>query len=119
MSELFPSRYFKASDIPAGRELRLRISDCQMEEVGEEEEEKPVLMFDKNKKGLVLNKTNGDTLAEAFGDDSDLWVGREIILYPTTTRFGSKKVDCLRIKVAASVDSANSELNAVVDELFA
>ena len=62
---------------------------------------KPVLYFKGKKSGLVLNKTNGRTIAAAYGPDSDMWVGKAIILYPTETDFGGKRVPCIRCKSPA------------------
>jgi hypothetical protein len=114
LNEMFPSRFFRAADIPPGRELRLRIADVAMEAVGEDGDEKPTLIFDGQKQALVLNKTNAEVLVEAFGDDSDTWVGREVLLFPTQTRYGGKKVPCLRLKVAET----NGESQAAADEIF-
>jgi len=37
------------------------------------------------------NKTNGDTMVEAFGEDSDLWVGKKFTLkLADTIAFGKK-----------------------------
>jgi hypothetical protein len=47
---------------------------------------------------MVLNLTNWDLIATFCGADSDTWTGKDIILYPTTTTFGSKTVDCIRVR---------------------
>ena len=39
---------------------------------------KPSLSFVGKEKGLVLNATNTKTLCDAYGDDSDSWIGHEI-----------------------------------------
>jgi hypothetical protein len=77
MSEAFPSRYLKATDIK-GKELNLKISACEEEEVGEGT--KPVLYFVGKEKGVVLNRTNADILAEAYGDDTDGWKNKPVVL---------------------------------------
>lgn len=50
-------------------------------------------------KGLVLNRTNGDVLADAFGDELNDWVGKEITLYKDRCQMRGKMVDCVRVKV--------------------
>jgi hypothetical protein len=62
-------------------------------------EEKPVIFWRGKDKGMILNITNWDTLEEQYGPDSDDWTGQPMILYPTETRFGSKKVPCMRIRI--------------------
>lgn len=60
---------------------------------------KPVLFFKGSEKGLALNITNARTIAGLYGGfDSDLWIGKKITLYPTTTTFGRQSMDCIRIR---------------------
>jgi hypothetical protein len=46
---------------------------------------------------LVLNKTNALILAEAFGDDTDAWVGKQITLVPTKRTFQGTLVDAIEV----------------------
>src|SRR5262249_40359664 len=70
-----------------------------------EEETKTVLYFEKAKKGLILNRTNWDKIAELTGeDDSDNWPGHRIEAYPTQTEMRGKTVDCIRIRAPAQRD---------------
>jgi hypothetical protein len=48
--------------------------------------DKPVITFSNGMK-FSLNKTNVSTLIEAFGDDSDDWIGEKVELYAGTIRF--------------------------------
>lgn len=66
---------------------------------------KPVLYFEGRKgepppkKGLGLCITNARTIAALYGGfDSEMWVGKKITLYATTTQFGPNTVDCIRIR---------------------
>ena len=102
MSEMFPSKYLRAADIPAGREVPFSIESVEMVAIEGEDELKPCLYFRNQKKGLVLNKTNGLTLAAAYGDDSEAWPGRVVALYATTTQFGGKLVPCVRLRIPAA-----------------
>jgi hypothetical protein len=97
-SEAFPSRFFKAADIP--REgLVLQIAKVEREKVGPDQENKWVVYFKGQEKQLVLNGTNWDLTAAALReDDSDNWIGKKIELYATKTQFGSKLVDCIRVR---------------------
>ena len=47
---------------------------------------------------LLLNNTNATTMVDLFGDETDEWVGKRILLRPTETTFGKKMVPCIRIK---------------------
>lgn len=66
---------------------------------------KPVLFFKETKadetgkkKGLAYNTTNCKTTAALYGDEVDNWIGKRVTLYPTTTEFGGKTVDCIRVR---------------------
>lgn len=98
MSEAFPSNYLKAADLQ-GRTIKATISVVQIEPVGQDKENKPVVYFVGKEKGLVLNKTNGMMIAYVFGDDTDDWGGAEIELYPTMTSFAGKPVEAIRVNV--------------------
>jgi hypothetical protein len=96
-SEAFPSRFWKASDLPA-RGLLLKIAKLQLEPVGIDQREKYTLYFRGQDKALVLNGTNWDLIAAFCGADSDQWTGKDVIVYPTQTTFGAKTVACIRIR---------------------
>lgn len=110
MSELFPSKYLKAADLQ-GRTIRATIEKIGIEDLsgeGKPGETKPVLYFRDRKKLLVLNKTNGMTLAQALGDDTDSWIGKEIEIFPTQTQMQGNVVSCLRVKLPAVDDFDDS-----------
>lgn len=94
MNEIFPSQYLKAADLQ-GRQVTLRIESIAMEDIGDDN--KPVCYFVGKTKGLVLNRTNGGAISAAYGDDTDGWLGKEIVVYPTKVLFGGKMTDCIRI----------------------
>ncbi len=107
LNDLFPSRYLKAADLH-GREVACVISHVATElmEGQHGREQKAVVNFRGKEKGLVLNQVNANTIADAYGDETDDWSGCTIILYPTRTQFGSKMVDCVRIRVPVRTGAA-------------
>ena len=74
----FPSRYLKANGITPG--MIATIDKVVDEVMGEAQEQKPVVYFVELPKPCVLNKTNGLTLADAFGDDETDWGGERVEL---------------------------------------
>ena len=101
ISSAFPSKFLKASDLQ-GKEVRVEIFDVRMEDVsGDGSEEKLVMYFKDKQKGLVLNITNRNRLVTAFGDETDDWLGKEILIYPEQTQFGGRPVEGLRVRVPA------------------
>jgi hypothetical protein len=91
------SKYFKAADLEA--EKKLRIESVTEEQVGERKEQKLVVWFTNDKRGLVLNKTNNRTIRGAFGDDCAEWPGKIIVLFPTMDEFRGKMVRVLRVRI--------------------
>jgi hypothetical protein len=58
-----------------------------------------VLMFKESDKELVANVTNFATIKSIHGKDPDDWGGKQITLYPCTTRFGKNPaVPCIRVR---------------------
>lgn len=98
VDQLFPGRYLKAADLPDGKDVSVRMAGVQMELMEQSREEKPVLRFVGKDRGLVLNRTNADSIAAIYGDDIAEWTDQPINLYVTTTAFGGKSVPCIRIK---------------------
>lgn len=92
--------YLKTEELQ-GRQVRVVIESVGLEEIKGEDgkENKLVARFHGKDKGLILNRTNCESLEQITGsEDYDGWVGATVVLYPTTTRFGNKTVPCLRIK---------------------
>lgn len=84
-----------------GREVTVTIEKCVAGKItGEKgrESKKPLLHFVGKQKKLAINKTNGKTIASLYGNDVENWAGKSIVLYPTTTTFGSETVECIRVK---------------------
>ena len=74
--DMFPSKFWKAEDLE-GKTMKVTISSLD-QELMRDGTTKFVLSFAGQKKGLVLNKTNGKALSIAFGKDSGGWPGKEI-----------------------------------------
>lgn len=106
MSDAFPSKYITAADLQ-GRGHLVRIRGVVIENVGKDQERRPVVYFEGKKKGLILNKTNGKKITLVTGeDDTDLWPGKSIIIYPTMVQFGDEEVEGIRVKPAGVPEPA-------------
>jgi hypothetical protein len=96
LEELYPSRWLRASDVT--KPILTTIKNVVVEEVGESEE-KPVLYFqDPSHKPLILNRTNGQTIGLLYGDDTELWRGKPLVLFCTKVQFQGKMVDAIRVR---------------------
>lgn len=97
LAEAFPSDYLKCEDLNK-RKRNLTIASVTMEKIGKDKENKLVVWFDNEDKGLILNKTNANMIAFLLDtDDTDDWEGQMITIKPSTTEFGGKTVPCIRV----------------------
>jgi hypothetical protein len=101
LSEMFPSNLLKAQDVTdVGGEMPLIIKEVKISEFDKDgggKERKPIIYFT-NDKQMVCNKTNGNALAEMFGNDSDFWLGKEVTLVVQDVDFQGKSTPAIRIK---------------------
>ena len=100
LDDLYPSKFIKASDLK-GQDVNLTITNQTVEEVGKTAEKKPVLYFKGTDKGLILNRTNANTIGKAYGQDTSAWKVKRVTLFGTTTDFAGEAVDCIRIRPPA------------------
>jgi len=100
---LFPSRYLKASDLTDG-DLTVTIESISMAKL-QGDEEKPCLYFRETPKGLILNKTNSNTITELYGDETDDWHGERIRLYSTEVDFCGRQTMALRVRMKKPAES--------------
>ncbi len=97
LNDAFPSKFITAADL-RGQDHTVTIQDVQMGEVGQNSDVKPILFFVDKPKGMVMNKTNGNTIASTLGPDTDNWRGHSITIYPSVTTFNGEEVDCIRVR---------------------
>ena len=101
----FPSKWLKAADLK-GRSVRVKISHVAMEEVGSDM--LPVVYFLGAEKGVVLNKTNSNAISDAYGQETDNWGGKDMEVFPSTTDFAGRVVDCVRMRAAQAAIQTNN-----------
>ena len=103
----FPSKWLKASDLK-GRTVRVKISHVQSEEVGGDQ--LPVIYFLGAQKGIVLNKTNSNSISDAYGFETDNWGGKEMEVFPSTTDYQGRIVECVRMRPVIMPSVASGEV---------
>lgn len=99
----FPSSYLKKEDV--GNGMVVTIKDFRIEDVGgnsDPNDNKPVIHFHETDRGLVVNKTNAEIITQIMGtDDTDGWLGRQIMLYnDPNIWFGGKQTGGIRVRPA-------------------
>ena len=100
----------KSSDVK-DRPLIATISHLKQEVVGQGQDakEKHVLYFEQGKP-MVLNRTNWDSLEEAFGDSED-WPGHKVKIKCARTQFQGKATDGIRLEAIVAKPASKNDLN--------
>lgn len=107
---MFPSKYLKAADL-GDRTHDVTIESVTVGVVGEgdDESERPIVMFREMGKGLCLNVTNAKRIIKLYGQDTDDWINKRVTIYPSECDFRGETVPCIRVKPnapAASVEKS-------------
>ncbi|HKP75325.1 MAG TPA: hypothetical protein VJT67_07255 [Longimicrobiaceae bacterium] len=89
--------YLKAADL-GGRRVTVTFEEITLEEMKGEGGKKLVVSFVGKDKKLILNRTNADTITDILGtDETEDWIGKSIVLFPSKTSYQGKRVDCIRV----------------------
>ena len=120
INDMFPGKYLKASDT-TGRDTVLTIKDVRQESLGqgEEAELKPIVYFSELEKGLVLNKTNANTISGLFGPNTGDWVGKRIAIYEAEVAFQGRMTNAIRVRLKAPTSAAVSPAASPSSEAWA
>lgn len=71
--------------------------DEQMVGQGQKAEQKICVFFNEHSKALALNKTNLKRIAELYTTNATNWIGKQVLLYRSTTDWAGKITLCLRV----------------------
>jgi hypothetical protein len=120
---MYDANWLYAFDLK-GKDVTLTIAEVEGVEVENQQQKKskkPRVLFREllkrnppDKRGLLLNKTNGKTIAKLYGNETDAWVGKRVTLYPTTTQFGRDNVECIRVRPIVPKAGGGAEVAAPV-----
>lgn len=100
ISEVFTSEYLSAADLK-GQAVTVTIAHAMsknFEDRAGESRPKPVISFQGAKKSMVLNKTNAGSIVKLYGDNTDMWIGKQIELYPAVADYMGESLDCIRLR---------------------
>lgn len=96
IDQVFGSDSLKAHDLQ-GREVTVMVESMRVAKF--DDGDKLELRFSGKDKGLLLNKTNTFAIRDHYGPETDSWIGKQIVLYPTTTMYQGRSYDVIRVKV--------------------
>ena len=79
VSDMIQSKFLRKEDFDEDQVCTIK--DLRVEEMQQSNDTKWVLYFKEHVKGMVLNTTTIRVLEQAFGDESDLWLGQKVMVY--------------------------------------
>lgn len=111
---MFDREYVGAWDLE-GRDVVVtidRVTAGELVSEGNKKTKKPILHLRGKDKKIALNKTNSKIIASLYGTETTKWVGKQITIYPTTTKFGRDTMDCIRVRPVVPGGRAQEEPGA-------
>lgn len=105
-SQYDQSRFFKAADLAAEKKLKIKSVTEELVGMDKDKERKLVVWFTNDERGLVLNRINNRTMRGAFGDATDGWAGKVIVVFPTMAEFRGKMGPALGVRIAPPKQAA-------------
>lgn len=93
--------YLGSHNLEEGEEMLLTIARFEGEEkvkTADGEKTSMVLYFEEDKQKMILNITNGTTLASLYGSHPEDWIGKQIQVYAASVKAFGKVQDALRIR---------------------
>ena len=103
-NDLYPSSFLKSDDI-GNLTPTVTIESLTIEEMADGTK-KPALSFVGKDKKMVLNKTNGAMIAHLYGNETDHWQGKQIMLVVEPVQGPQGLTKGLRVKPPAQNNQA-------------
>jgi hypothetical protein len=100
------AKHLKAEDVLTEKKFRIKSVTAELVGTDKDKEEKLVVWFTNDKRGLVLNRTNNRAIRGAFGDDTANWIGKIIVIFPTMAEYRGKMVPAMRVRILAPKQAA-------------
>jgi hypothetical protein len=105
VSEMIVSKFLRKEDFD--EDMVATVKGVKLEDVGNQGEQRWVVYFREFAKGMVLNVTSIRVLEGAFGDDSDGWIGKRVMIYvDPNVSFQGRVVGGLRLRAPKKQQAA-------------
>lgn len=96
INSAYPTKFLSASDI--GEQPRLGTVKTVTFEKMSDNETKLCVWLNEYDKGLILNKTNANNIADFLGPETDAWMGHQIVMVTTMVDFQGRSVEAIRVR---------------------
>lgn len=96
IGEVFPGAFLAAKDGGWPKKFTIDRFEEHMK-VGDDI--KPAIYFREEERGLIINKTIANQLTVMYGDETEDWIGKPVVLYvDENVTFGGKLTPALRVR---------------------
>ena len=108
------SKYLRKEDIgDDGEEVTVTIKAVKKENVARDDEEpqyKAAIYFRELPKPMIANFTNLNRIAAKYGDDTELWVDKQVkVFFDPEVMFGKERKGGLRVRVPSTKRASNDD----------
>lgn len=120
INDIFPSKFLKAHELQ-GKTPTVTIARVELAQVRgrTKVDTKAVVYFRGKAKGLLLNKTNAQSITQiAQSAVTEQWPGVAIVLYATTATFGTETHTVIRVKAPATASRPPARVIAPPPSVF-
>ncbi len=116
VSDMIVSKFLRKEDFEEDRVMTIK--GVKLEDMpGDSGDQKWVLYFNGESKGMAMNITTIRVLEQAYGDDTDHWVGNKVMVYvDPNVSFQGKIVGGLRLRTPKKAAVKAPEPPPVDDE---
>jgi hypothetical protein len=118
MRDALPGRYLTGDDLDG--EVVVTIERVVLEPFRDPrtrvETRKPVMYFQRAKRGLIVNRTNWRSVADLYGDESDNWTGKRIALAGVMVDAYGKQTKAVRVRPVRLTPPAPGQKSASTPE---
>ena len=104
VSEMYQDKWLKPADLQ-GSARKVRVESVEVgdfKNMDGQKERKAVVAFVGKSKRLICNATQGKAMIKLFGDDTDGWIGRDVILNPAKNNSGTDTITVTGVPVEDS-----------------
>jgi len=103
--DVYPTRFVRAEDIEHQMPVIIDrvVMEAMYDERARKELPKPVVYFKNATKGMVLGPDNWRTIDKTYGDESDNWVGKAVVLDTKEYKINGEVVRGIIVKIPITV----------------
>jgi hypothetical protein len=105
-SDFDQSKYLKAADFKEHERRLLRIKGVNAITFEDSGERKLVVNFENSTQSLVLNKTTNRFIRGVFGDETDGWSGKSIVVFRCDVELRGRLTPGLRVRLPTPQNAA-------------